>query len=178
LDGDGLNERRLRQSMFFEMSFTKTLSLEEAVDVASDLQDLVTIGTHRIAAFDYLHLYNADVYSEGPNSSKRQEATRLLVPWHARPETGKRQPGTYDMAFTFDELGGMEGIARWLDAAARYRSMLGRVMNTRYVRGMFVDDRFLHRITALEGLHYEWAGTTQSRLLTRLRRCASWPASR
>ena len=46
--------------------------------------------------------------------------------------------------------------------------MLGRVMATKYVR-MFVEDRFLHRIVALEGLHRTWKGTTQSTLLTRLR---------
>ena len=136
--------------------------------MASDLQDLVTIGTHRIAAFDYLHLYNADVFTEGPNGSKRQEATRLLMPWHARAQTGKRRPYTYDMAFTFEELGRMDGVARWLDVAQQYRTMLGRVMATKYVR-MFVDDRFLHRIVALEGLHRKWAGTTQTKLLTRLK---------
>lgn len=168
VDGDGLNERRLRQSCFFEMTLNQTVPLEDAVDVASDLQDLVSIGTHRVAAFDFLHLYHAETFTEGPNGSRRPEAARLLAPWLARTEEGKRHPHSYQMAFTFGELGGMAGVARWLETAARYRSMLGRVMATRYVR-MFVEDRFLHRTTALDGLHLKWAGTTQSRFLTRLK---------
>jgi hypothetical protein len=167
-DGDGLNEQRLRQSLSFELTFNETVSLEDAVDVASDLQDLVTVGTHRVAAFEYLHLYNPDIFTERPNGINDPVATRLLLPWHAKPDTSKRGPIPYDMAFTFEELGGMDGVAQWLAVAERYRSMLGRVMATKYVR-MFVQDRFLHRIVALEGLHRTLSGTTEATLLTRLR---------
>jgi hypothetical protein len=42
----------------------QALPVAGVVDVASDLQDLVTIGTHRIAAFTYMHLYNSDLCVE------------------------------------------------------------------------------------------------------------------
>jgi hypothetical protein len=70
----------LRQALFFEMSFDKALSLEDAVDVASDLQDLVTIGTHRTAAFDYLHLYNADVFTEGQTAASARRLRGFSCP--------------------------------------------------------------------------------------------------
>lgn len=63
------------------------------------------------------------------------------------------------MAFTFTELGEMDGVAKWLKVAAKYRSMLGQVMNTRYERRMFVEDRLLDRVAALEGLHRAWKRT-------------------
>jgi Apea-like HEPN len=146
----------------------QALPVAGVVDVASDLQDLVTIGTHRIAAFTYMHLYHSDLCVEPePGGPRRQQAVRLLVPWHARQEASERKLHTYGMAFTFDELGGIDGVARWMTVARDYRSMLGRVMNTRYVK-MLVEDRFLHRVTALEALHRKWKGTNSTTLVTRL----------
>ncbi|WP_456248707.1 HEPN domain-containing protein [Longispora urticae] len=56
------------------------------------------------------------------------------------------------MLFTFQEFGGMESIGRWLNVAESHRSMLTRVMYTRY-KWMFTDDRFFSRVAALEALH-------------------------
>jgi hypothetical protein len=69
-----------------------------------------------------------------------------------------------DIAFTLSELGGMDGVAKWLKLAATYRSMLGRVMNTRYERRMFVEDRLLDRVAALEGFHREWKRTGKKKV--------------
>lgn len=76
------------------------------------------------------------------------------------------------MAFTFDELGGMDGVASWLAVASKYRSMLSHVMNTKYERRMFIQDRLLDRVAALEGLHRAWKVSRRS-LLTRLEELAN-----
>ncbi|MEV7046621.1 HEPN domain-containing protein [Amycolatopsis sp. NPDC051061] len=63
------------------------------------------------------------------------------------------------MAFTFQQLG-IDGVARWMVTAERYRSELGRVMNTLYRAGLFVQDKFLSRVAALESMHMTWSGKT------------------
>jgi hypothetical protein len=166
--GDSLNERKLTQSFSLEVKFDQALPVADVIDVASDLQDLVTIGTHRIAAYTYMHLYHADLYLEPEAGGPRHQlGVRLLVPWHARQDADKGRLHRHNMAFTFGELGGIDGVARWMTTAKNYRSTLGRVMNTRYVK-MFVEDRFLHRVAALEALHRKWKGTKSTTLVTRL----------
>jgi hypothetical protein len=55
-----------------------------------------------------------------------------------------------DMYFTFDDLGGIDGIGRWLPVAADYRTELGRVMATRYREDMYLEDRIMNVSAALD----------------------------
>jgi hypothetical protein len=155
--GDGLRERTLTQTCSVSWRFGRDLSLADAVDLSSDLQDLVSIGTSRVAAFEYVHLCHRDLADESISGTRVEHPVRLLVPWLAQRQPDKRPPHPSDMAFTYDDIGGIAGIARWLAIAARYRSMLGHVMNTRYVK-MLVDAKFSFRVAALQALHREWTG--------------------
>jgi hypothetical protein len=156
-NGDGLRERTLTQDLSFSWTFRSDLSTADAVDLTSDLQDLVTIGSCRVAAYRFLHLYHRDLGQELPSGARAKEAVRLLVPWLAQEESKRKAPHPSTMAFTFDDIGGLAGVAKWLVAAERYRSMLGSVMNTRYVK-LLVDARFSFRVAALHGLHRTWKG--------------------
>jgi hypothetical protein len=157
--GDGITSRTLTQAAWFHAQFNEVLPLPDVIDVASDLQDLVSIGTDRPAAFKHFRLWHPDFYREVPNGRQIRQPVDYLAEWNARPDEQKRPPNEHDMAFTFTELGGMDGVAEWLKVAAKYRSTLGRVMNTRYERRMFVEDRLLDRVAALEAFHREWKRT-------------------
>jgi ApeA N-terminal domain 1 len=157
--GDGITSRTLTQDAWFHIEFDEALPLPDVVDVASDLQDLVSIGTDRSAAFEHFRLWHPDLYRDRPDGRRIRLPADYLAEWNARPDAQKRPPNEHDMAFTLTELGGMNGVAKWVRLAARYRSMLGQVMNTRYERRMFVEDRLLDRVAALEGFHREWKRT-------------------
>lgn len=78
------------------------------------------------------------------------------------------------MLFTFDQFGGIAGVERWMQTAARYRELLGRVMNTLYTPFMFVQDRILHRVASLEAFHKQWSGKSTGQLITRLEELATY----
>jgi hypothetical protein len=164
IQGDGLNERRLTQGASFKFAFDRVLDAAKVVDVASDLQDLVSIGTDTTADFVNLHLFG-DQVAEERDGKRYRRPVRLQAAWHAKG--GKKLKHPHDMAFTLADIGGIEGVGRWLEVAAAHRSVLGRVMNSRYV-WMFVDDRFLHRIASLEALHKAWS-SREIHLVDRLR---------
>jgi hypothetical protein len=168
--GDGITSLTLTQGAQFHAEFNEVLPLADVVDLASDLQDLVSIGTDRPAAFERFVLWHPDIFIERGGRPRRQPV-EYLAEWNAQPDKKKRPPTEYDMAFTFAELGGMDGVAGWLAVASKYRSMLSHVMNTKYERHMFVQDRLLDRVAALEGFHRAWKGVRRS-LLTRLRELA------
>ena len=51
---------------------------------------------------------------------------QVLARWNIRDRAAKPdQIEHHDLFFTPDDLGGMEGIAKWMKAAEKYRSTLG-----------------------------------------------------
>jgi hypothetical protein len=74
------------------------------------------------------------------------------------------------MYFTFDELGGIDGIGRWLAVAADYRSELGRVMSTRYREGMVLEDRIMNVSAALDSFDKHRRGD-DARYVERIKQC-------
>lgn len=75
--------------------------------------------------------------------------------------------------FTFEHLGGIDGVRRWMDAAHRHRGGLGRVMASRYAKGMFVSDRLLNCSAALEAFDRDSTGNKGTKFKTRMKRCAA-----
>ena len=157
--GDGITSLTLTQGAYFHGEFNGTLPLDDVVDLTSDLQDLVSIGADRSAAFERFVLWHPD-FSVERGGRPRRQPIEYLAEWNAQPDRKKH-------GLTFAELGGMDGVASWLAVASKYRTMLSHVMNTRYERRMFVQDRLLDRVAALEGFHRAWKAGRKS-LLTRL----------
>jgi hypothetical protein len=61
------------------------------------------------------------------------------------------------MNFSFGQIG-VEGVGRWLDTAARFRTELGRAMATRYSRGSYLEDRIMNVCAALESFDKHYRG--------------------
>jgi hypothetical protein len=81
------------------------------------------------------------------------EGLRHDVTYHVRwsNRTAPRDPvKTRDIYFTFDDLGGIDGVGRWLAVAAEYRTELSRVMATRYSEAMVLEDRIMNVSAALD----------------------------
>ncbi|MFI9774624.1 hypothetical protein ACIHCV_07925 [Streptomyces sp. NPDC051956] len=77
----------------------------------------------------------------------------------------------YQMLFTFDDLGGIEGLAGWMEAAERHRSTLGRVMASKYREGLFMEDRIFHRVAAIEAFARDRIGYRGVKLPGALKHC-------
>lgn len=168
LTGDGITSRSLTQTASFDVEFKGERSVEDVIEFASDLQDMVSMATDRPAVFEKVLLWHADIHQEVGDGRRVPVPVEYLANWIAQPDANSRPPSDHDMVFTFEELGGIEGAARWLDVAEKYRTMLGAVMATRYASKMFVQDRFLERMAALEGFHAAKSGMTSLGLLNRL----------
>jgi hypothetical protein len=165
--GDVMESFAITQHHSFRLILDGARPLDEAIEVASDLQDLISIGLNRTAEFGVLSVWQPDFVSERHGRFRRHYLD-LYAQWFARDQ-GKKPQSDYDLAFTFNELGGMDGIDGWMRAALRFRKPLGRVMATRYREGMFTEDRLANRVAALEGLHRLLTGKDRWQLRRRLR---------
>ncbi|GGQ05957.1 ApeA N-terminal domain 1-containing protein [Streptosporangium pseudovulgare] len=173
VNGNRVTTRGLIQKFFFRLDTPSLYPVPELVERASDLQDLISIATGRTAEFDGMRFWHPDVIWER-EGRQRRESIEFFVSWNAKDKS--KTPGElslHDMIFTYTEFGGIDGIGRWLESAARHRGALGRVMASRYAKSMFVSDRLLNRAAALEAFDRTTFGHSQSKFKTRLGRCAN-----
>ena len=125
--------------------------------VAGDLADLVSAAFHYPVAFDAICF-------EIPNAPGHQ--IDLHAQWQA--QLGTRDKPPHRMTFTFDGLGGMQGVARWLTVATKHRRAISRIAATRREGRMYVEDRFMNCVAAAEGVHRRHVTTDKHKLFVRL----------
>ncbi|MGI5421217.1 HEPN domain-containing protein [Actinomadura luteofluorescens] len=156
-------EYTLTQSADVKFSFTSTLTLSKALDFASDLQDLVAIATDRASAFKEILLYHPSFAT-----SHGHQNIRLYRQQIAKVEPEKTLAGD-SVAFRFEDFGGIEALARWINTCNTYRSHLGRVMATKHQRRLYLEDRFFGRAVALESLHRAHTGIAERNYVDRIK---------
>lgn len=151
--GDAIRERSLTQDFYFSVQVPEVRPLSEVLELASDLQNLVSVGTGRNAAFSSIDLRHPDLTQKIGDKS-REVPVEMFAQWHLVSGAVKTLL-THEMYFTLDHLGGLQGVERWLPIAARHRSALNRVAATRYMSDMFVSDRLINCAAALEAYDRE-----------------------
>jgi hypothetical protein len=171
-DGDGIVSRTLSQDYKFTVRNSSLIELQDLLDITSDFQDLVSIGTGRTAEYRQVWFSRSDVQQQSLAGTDQGEmALSYFARWNARDADGSKNLWSHDMYFSYGDLGGMSAVQRWLDVAAKYRSLLSAVMATRYSMSMFVSDRLLNRAAALESLDTKISGFINSSFKTRIARC-------
>lgn len=150
--GDHVHDIGVGQSWAVCLQRSEPEPLDTFLDAASDFQDLVSIAVGKTAQYEQVVLHHPDVplLSMGgmPIRNLRQDII-YFNRWSNR--TAPCEPvKDHDMYFTFDDLGGIDGVGRWLSIAADYRTELGRVMATRYREGMVLEDRIMNVSAALD----------------------------
>jgi len=163
----------LEQSFRFYLDYPDVHTVDDLVEVASDLQDLVSIGTGRTAAFQELRMFHPDVSQKTP-VGVLYKPIAIHSQWAAERTDRPARWSDHDAYFGLGELGGMPGVAKWLTVARKHRETLGRVMATRYTASMYVTDQYYNRIASLEDLNRQEAGDAKQTvsLNRRLARCA------
>jgi hypothetical protein len=161
--GDHIHELGIAQRWSLSLVADEPRPLSGFMDIASDVQDLVSIAVGETANFDKVSLQHPALPKRSldgqPLRNWREDIT-YHAQWSNRTEPCdpvKR----HRMYFTLDDLGGMDGVARWLDVAERYRTELSRVMATRYGASMFLEDRIMNVSAALDSFDKVRRGTDE-----------------
>lgn len=175
--GDRRNDLILNQRWVLTLSATETRPLEFFTDRVSDLQDLLTIATGKVANIEEFHFTHDDVpllSLAGTPMGETKEMLGFYSRWANRDDDNERL-SPHAMLFTFDDLGGTDGVRRWMQFAESYRSELSRVMATRYNGQMFVEDRVTNCVAALESFDRTRRGDRHrgTFLVDRLRECVA-----
>lgn len=126
---------------------------EDLFPLAGALQDLVTIAVDAPCLLDSIRLRHADLVSELPSGTRVHESVEVWLQNRDRAKTLSKPRLGYEMLFTFDQLGGLAGVSRWLDVASEYRSALDSLLSLRYGGVMYVESRLQNMVQAAETFH-------------------------
>jgi hypothetical protein len=170
LSGNQINEFKMTQEFLFRISSPALRSMDEFIEVASDIKDLISITTNRAASFIELSFLHPEVY-QGDDDVRYPENIDYFASWNAKEDDQAAELHRYRLLFSYSDFDGIAGLARWLEAASKHRDALSRVMATRYAKRMFVSDQLLNLAASLEAFDRTIWGFANSTFKTRLDRC-------
>jgi hypothetical protein len=151
----------IRQWPQFELAYTAPSPLDEIMSDVSSLHSLLTLCTDGSSAIDSVHLYRPD-YPERvlsgeaiPGTMQKIELRAAFIGSGSRAQQKRREP--HRMLVSFDDVGGIETVATWLNEAPRLRAIVGSLVTMR-TDTIFGENRFLNVCSAAEGFHRSTIG--------------------
>ena len=155
--GDNTTTSIIREKWGIVIRLQEFLPLADIEKICSALQNLITIGVDAPSYVTELSLSHADVKRMGHKTASGDiiydPPAELYMPWpgyDSRQESVNPYPPR--MLFNFDDMGGLEGVARWLETAQKYEAVIGSLVSQWYIPDMYTDNRFFNVYTAAESL--------------------------
>ncbi|HKX13834.1 MAG TPA: HEPN domain-containing protein [Propionibacteriaceae bacterium] len=155
-NGDSIRGVYMRQWPVFTTRYAEPHSLKTITRDVRLLQSLITLCVDTPVHLDKLILTHPDVHRfmlDGSDSGAEQpiELVNSPIPYTA-PEARKvRHP--YEILLTFEEVGGLPTIARWLEIAPQFQRALNSLMSVKYAEHMFAENRLLNATYGAEAFH-------------------------
>ena len=135
----------LKEHAIIGVNLSKSKKLDDIRLISSTIKDLVTIGADAPSSITKITVHKQ-------NSGEQTTDLNLYedTPLDFDQEDGYRS--RLRMMFTFDDIGGIEGIAKWLDHSSDVRPVLGFLLSHWYLPKLYLENQFLNVVIALEAL--------------------------
>ena len=160
------------------IAYTSATSLDLIKEDAGYIADLMTLCADEVATTDTLSVSHPDLRVrmlsgfEGPE----QELEVLAPQLSYKQSLNRKQRHAHQMLLTYDELGGIEAVAKWVDVCPKFGRALASMVSVRRRESMFAENRFLNIAAASEAFHRDMYGgemMPQSKFDDLARRCVN-----
>lgn len=173
MKGDGVTERTVTQDFTWSIrSLTGVRPLGDLIEAAADLQDLVCLATSRPASFRKIRLFHPDAVYELSGQTLPQ-ALELWAQWLIQPADKPKPLRGHERYFTYEDIGGIEGVARWRALFSKHRRGIRTVTATMVTDRGFTSDRLVNTVAAMESFARK-VFPDETTLKDRLVRCAEF----
>lgn len=153
LRGDHVVETVLEQSCAFGVRCAQLLPYADLLKMCSAIRDLVTIGLDAPSSITGLSFQRPKETLTPATVPGDSESVRLYGRFLGDDIQGnERVPRLADMLFTLDGIGGLDGVARWLEVAETYEIVIGSLVTYWYAPTLYTEHRFFSILTAAESL--------------------------
>ena len=131
------------QDCAFRVRFGNELTLKDIEPACYALRNLVTIGVDVPTRITHINV-----------KSTKGKWVALYFRLGSRGAQANTNRDTHpaEMLFTFEHIGGLRGIASWLDVSERYGTVIRSLLSNWYLPGLYGDIRFLNAAIAAEAL--------------------------
>ena len=148
-----LFEARIEQGCRLEMRFPTPSDLQAAYDFCTALQNIVRLGVDSPAPIASVTLLHPDVVRPLTGRGLVDVPIQVYARWGGNHAEGKsRVIYPAQMLFTFDDIGGLAGVARWLGISEKYRLVIRRLVSHWYLPEVDSESRFFDSVLAAEVL--------------------------
>jgi hypothetical protein len=154
-DGDGASEVRIRQWPVLRIDYDERRSLDDIMVDIGHLQDMLTLCVDQECCVDFVALHRPDLQDHafsGETLGPKTIELRYQPVSYVQPAERKSRHG-HQMLLTYDSVGGIAALARWIDITSRLEPALGSLMTMRQGRPLYVENRFLNVTFAAEAYH-------------------------
>ena len=146
-----ITETSIAQKCSFGVRFKEPRRMEDAIRVGTSLQNLLTIGVNSPSSFKQVTLAHADLVRTLPSGKTVSYPITMYA--QLRGSNIAEQEKTIhpmQMLFTFDDIGGLDGIAKWMETSDKFRPVIDSLLSHWYLPTTYTDNSFLNIIIAAE----------------------------
>ena len=148
-----LGETTFKETCVLSLRTREPLSLEDAFEACAAIQHLITIGVDAPIPATSMSLSHPDFVRTLPNGKVIHDEIKLYTQFRGSDvQSDTRSIHPAEMMFSFDDIGGLDGIASWLKTAARFEPVIGSLLSHWYLPTMYTDNRFLNIVIAAEAM--------------------------
>lgn len=142
----------LRESCYLSVMFQDPPSLPDAFDAAGALSTPVSVGVDSASPITSFRIRVASGDADGdPNTG--QWVTVYADALAMRRKCDGNSRTRHEMLYTFDDIGGLEGLSRWLTNDVRFRTVLEELLSYWHVRKPYIGNRIVGLSIGVEMLY-------------------------
>lgn len=152
-NSDPFRTTTLSQSAVLGVQFSESRQLRSILETCNALRNLLTIGVGAPASVTEVSLTRSNLTRELGNGKTSPISIGLYNPGlgnSSQSEVKNIHP--LEMLFTFDDIGGLQGVAAWLKTSAKFEPVIDSLLSHWYLPTIYADNRFLNIIIAAEAL--------------------------
>ncbi|MGQ0431270.1 MAG: hypothetical protein ACT452_02545 [Microthrixaceae bacterium] len=169
-DGDRITSRAWTRDFVLRLAGDQR-GIEEFLQTATYVQQLVSIGVDRASTFEAVEFRHPDLAHERPGADPIPLNAEFYAQWLNWEARNTEAIGYHDLLFTLEAAGGMDTVSRWCALAHEHRTAIGRVMVTRHRSSQMLDDKLFNRAAALEGFDRVRHNNDEQSFYKRIMRC-------
>jgi hypothetical protein len=154
--GDPIHGISFRQWPGIRIEYDQMQEFEVIRKDVGRIQDLLTLCIDAPTAIDSLILQRPDIRAKaisGEETDFQQRIEFIAQPLRYFDPQERKPRHWHQMFLGFEEFGGLDAIARWLDASQGFQRPLDSLMSIRHAKPMYAENRFLNVTFAAEAFH-------------------------
>lgn len=140
--GDEFTSMTLSQRAIVEFVPTRPLDLHELLEVTGPIQQILTIAADNPAVYTDIRFEHPDLANFREEDPTIDDHAKLFTRMRGTGLGGDTAGVAPDkMLFSYADIGGIDGLVRWIRLAKRYRVVLNPLLGHKYQTASFVGNR-------------------------------------